>query len=343
VSVGARRSKADLVSGFTRWLGQHRPQWREPDVQLSRPQSGLSSETVFLDVRAHDGLHRLVARLPPVGEPLFPDYDLARQFQVQAALAGTTVPVAPPVAHEHDPSLIGAEFLLMPRVAGRTLTTAPPYVAAGWLHEAPAAEQADVLRRFLRTLAQIHRLPAHELGLGRLTGGGPDPASALDYWEHYLTWGTTDDDATLVYRDALAWCRAQLPAPVPASLLWGDPQLVNVVFDESGSAAAVLDWEMATVGPAEADLAWFLTLHEAAAETAGGDLPGFPDRTTVVEWYEVELGRPVRDLGWHEVFAQVRSGAIVLRIGELMRTAGLSASWTREVPQPRHLRRMIGV
>ena len=62
--------------------------------------------------------------------------------------------------------------------------------------------------------------------------------------------------------DALAWCRAHRPASdPPASLLWGDVRLGNVIFDADRRPAAVLDWEMTTIGAAEHDLAWYLTLE----------------------------------------------------------------------------------
>jgi aminoglycoside phosphotransferase (APT) family kinase protein len=124
--------------------------------------------------------------------------------------------------------------------------------------------------------------------------------------------------------------------------LWGDPQLTNLVLDDAGEIAAVLDWEMSGLGPAELDLSWFLVLHEHAGETAGTELPGYPGREAIIEWYEAAAGRKVADLHFYDVLANLRSGAIVLRIGAIMATAGHSATWTTQVPQPRHLARLIG-
>jgi aminoglycoside phosphotransferase (APT) family kinase protein len=165
----------------------------------------------------------------------------------------------------------------------------------------------------------------------------------VDYWEDYLGWATTDEAGAAVYRQAITWCRDNLPTtPPPTSLLWGDPQLTNLVLDDSGEIAAVLDWEMSGVGPAELDLSWFLVLHEHAAETAGADLPGFPGRDAILDWYQAAAGRELADLRFYDVLANLRSGAIVLRIGEIMASAGHPASWTSQVPQPRHLARLIG-
>jgi aminoglycoside phosphotransferase (APT) family kinase protein len=333
------RSRDALAAGFAAWFAA-REGSRPPPVRVERPQPGLSSDTVLLCV---DGSREYVARLPPVGDGLFPDYDLARQHRVQRALGDTPVPVAPPLALETDESWVGAPFLLMPRVAGRTLTTRPSYLTDGWLAETATETQAALVERFVATLAAIHRLDASGLDLGPLSGGGPDLPGMLDFWERYLDWTSAADEAAAIYHDALRWCRANLPPRPPApGLLWGDPQLVNLVIDEKGGIAAVLDWEMAGLGPAEVDLSWFLVLHEHAADTAGTDLPGWPGRAAVVDRYAALLGRDVADLHWYDVFANLRSGAIVLRIGALMSAAGHPATWTTGVPQHRVLSGLLG-
>ncbi len=332
------RSRAALADGFANWFGA-RDGCAPPLVTVERPQPGLSSDTVIVTV--NDG-EQFVARLPPVGGGLFPDYDLARQHRVQRALAATPIPVAPSLAYETDESWVGAPFLLMPKVAGNTLTTAPPYLTDGWLAEADNETQAALIEEFLDVLAAIHRLDPSDHDLGEVSGGGPELLGMLEFWGRYLDWASGDPEATAIYRRALQWCRENCPRSPPAGLLWGDPQLVNLVLDDGGGIAAVLDWEMAAFGPAEVDLSWFLVLHEHAVETAGADLPGWPGREAVVASYADKLGRELADLHWYEVLANIRSGAIVLRIGAVMAAAGHSPAWTAQVPQHRHLARLIG-
>ena len=330
----ASRSRKALAAGFTAWFEAR--DGTSPSVSIERPQPGLSSDTLLLDV---DGAG-YVGRLPPQGAGLFPDYDLERQAAVQRAVSATGIPAVPPVAMETDPKWVGSPFLLMPRVAGRTLTTNPSFITHGWLAEASAKAQAAMFRRFIDTLARIHQVDPTGIPA---TGGGPDLSGVIDYWERYLDWATDDADGVAIYRRAIAWCRDNHPASPPApSLLWGDPQLTNLVVDDAGDIAAVLDWEMSGIGPAELDLSWFLVLHEHAAETAGADLPGFPGRDTIIEWYQAAAHREVADLHFYDVLANLRSGAIVLRIGAVMAMAGHPASWTAQVPQPRHLARLIG-
>lgn len=334
-STGTRSRKL-LGRHLADWFAAHSNSPRPPAVAISRPQPGLSSDTLFAEVDDT----KYVVRLPPKGAGLFPDYDLTRQAQVQRAVADGGVPTAPVIAVESDPAWVGSPFVVMPRIEGHTLTTNPSFITHGWLAESSAQEQTAMFRRFVEMLARIHRIDTAAIPT---TGGGPDLPSVIDYWERYLDWATDDVASSAIYREAVAWCRRNVPAdPPPAGLLWGDPQLTNLVVDDAGEIAAVLDWEMAGIGPAEVDLSWFLVLQEHAAETAGAQLPGFPGRDAIIEWYEAAAGRAIADLHFYDVLANLRSGAIVLRIGSIMSMAGHSASWTAEVPQPRHLARLIG-
>jgi aminoglycoside phosphotransferase (APT) family kinase protein len=339
VAAGARRSRSELAVGFGAWLSER--EGVPTSVEVTRPDSGLSSETVLLESTSEHGQQSLVVRMPPSGDHLFPDYDLARQVRVQASLGATAVPVAEPLALETDPQWVGTAFLVMPRIQGRTLTNNPPYAGAGILHDATPEVQARVLDDMAQVLAQIHRLDLAALELGELSGGGPTLAGMLDYWEHFLTWATPDEEAAALYLQAVNRLRETIPATTQTCLLWGDPQLVNVVYDDDFQIAAVLDWEMATTGPPEVDLGWFLSLHEGACETAGMTMLGDPGRDAFIARYSSALGRPVADLDWFELFAHVRSGALVLRIGELMAQAGVPNTWTSQVPQLRHVRRLL--
>jgi aminoglycoside phosphotransferase (APT) family kinase protein len=113
------------------------------------------------------------------------------------------------------------------------------------------------------------------------------------------------------------------------SLVWGDPRFGNVVYDATLRPLALLDWEMASIAPAELDLAWFLGLHEISVGGAGADLPGFAPRDKIMGVYEQRLGRPVHGYQWFEVFSLVRSDSIYLRIRRMLLAAGLDEPWLR--------------
>jgi aminoglycoside phosphotransferase (APT) family kinase protein len=101
-------------------------------------------------------------------------------------------------------------------------------------------------------------------------------------------------------------------------LSWGDSRIGNVLYRDF-EPAAILDWEMASLGPAELDVAWLITLHaffEDVAKTY--ELPGLPDflrRDDVVAQYESLTGHTPRDLDFYCVYASTRHAIIMSRIG----------------------------
>ena len=145
----------------------------------------------------------------------------------------------------------------------------------------------------------------------------------LVWWGDYLEWAC-DGDAPVRLVDALAWCAANRPAEEPeGALLWGDVRFGNIVFDAATlRPRAVLDWDMASIGPAELDLAWFLALEALQVDLTGMSVAGFGDRAEAAGTIEGRLGRRLVDLDWFEVFALVRASAISTRIAVLFGRAG---------------------
>ncbi|MBK5288252.1 MAG: phosphotransferase family protein [Acidimicrobiia bacterium] len=321
------RDDEELRAGIERWLHSHVADLADATVAaLSRPTTGLSSDTVFVTATPRSGAStEWVVRLPPAGAGLFPTYDLGDQVAIQNGLSAAGIPTAAPASFEPDPSWLGAPFMFMPRCAGRVVTTNPPYLRVGWLADAPSATQHRLIGSFLTNLAALHRLDPS-------TAGTPMPIVALDAtldrWSDYLTWAAAGAPIPGYLVAARDWCEENLPAAPPEpTVLWGDVQLANCVFDDAGRVVALLDFELAGTGPAEMDLGWFLALHEMTVALNGGDLPGFGDRTSMLATYETSLGRSVEDLRWYQVFALVRSGAIMVRIARILAAQGVDDSW----------------
>jgi aminoglycoside phosphotransferase (APT) family kinase protein len=275
-----------------------------------------------------------------LGEGLFPTYDLRSQALVQERLATTGVPVAAPVAMEEELEWLGAPFLLMERIPGRVLLDHPPFLVEGWLRDRPPDDQDALHAGFVEVLARIHGLDWRSLGLAGLAKG-VGLAGELDWWTRYVGWAAGDAPPAVV-ADALGWCATHLPrSEPPPGLLWGDVRFGNVVFDESLRPAAVLDWEMASIGPPEVDLGWFLAMHELSVETAGTDLPGFPDAAATTARYEELAGRELADLAWYEVFALVRAAAIMVRMARILAAQGIEDSWLAGNPMLARLRTLL--
>jgi aminoglycoside phosphotransferase (APT) family kinase protein len=90
---------------------------------------------------------------------------------------------------------------------------------------------------------------------------------------------------------------------------------------------AVLDWEMAAIGPAEVDLGWWLFMYRFHTEgMQAPPIPGFPDDATTVAMWEAAVGRAARDVHYYQVLAGFRFGIIVLRAARKMVDAGQLAS-----------------
>ena len=150
----------------------------------------------------------------------------------------------------------------------------------------------------------------------------PNVAQRLGYYEHYMNWAYEGPKPTAI--KALAWLKANRPAEAhPPVLLWGDARIGNMIFDR-GVPKAVLDWETATFGQPEEDLAWFLYIDRHHSEGVYVPrLEGFPSREKTIVRYEKLLGRPVRDMAYYEVLSGFKFTVIMSRIAQAMIEWGL--------------------
>jgi aminoglycoside phosphotransferase (APT) family kinase protein len=138
----------------------------------------------------------------------------------------------------------------------------------------------------------------------------------------YLLWAAEGGSLPL-HEAAMAWLEANRPEEPPVGVNWGDARIGNMMFRDF-EPVAVFDWEMATLGPAEVDLAWWLVLERYSAEGNGQPpLPGFPSRAETIATYESLLGRPVRDLEYYEVWAALRFAIVLVRVIRMMTAHGV--------------------
>jgi aminoglycoside phosphotransferase (APT) family kinase protein len=290
-------------------------------VRCERPSEGFSSETVLCEALAHDGtIDSFVVRLPPLGPGAFPDYDLVLQAEAQNLVAAAGVPAPAPAEVVDDIEYLGSPFLAMPMVRGHV----PGSVALldRWIKRADHDERAHLYGELVAQLAAIHHVDVDGANaLPRRT-----IADELAYWQHYLDWYADGRQVVPVLDDALDWCRVHQPVVEPvATLLWGDVRLGNVVFGDDRRPVAVLDWEMASIGAPEHDVAWWLSLEAIQDELFGRRVDGFPPIADARQQYEAAVGRELIAIEWFEVFAMMRSTAVMTRLALLHEWAGLEA------------------
>jgi aminoglycoside phosphotransferase (APT) family kinase protein len=319
-------------AALEQWLAAALPEGVEPTiVGLDAPSTnGMSSETVLFDATWRDGTtrveHALVARIAPdpVNVPVFPTYDLGRQATTMQVVRDRCpdVPVPRVLWSEADPGVLGSPFFVMERVDGIVPPDILPYNFMSWLTEASPEERRRLQDSTVAVLASLHSIERPDECLSFLPG--PDGArSALarhvDEQRDYYEWVVADGQRSPLVEQSIAWLDAHWPADEgPVVLSWGDSRIGNVLYRDF-EPVAVLDWEMAALGPAELDLAWLVTLHaffEDVAKPFG--LPGLPDllrREDVVATYESLTGYTPRDLDFYCVYAATRHAIIMSRIG----------------------------
>jgi aminoglycoside phosphotransferase (APT) family kinase protein len=210
-----------------------------------------------------------------------------------------------------DADVIGAPFFVMERIAGEVLSTSLP---AGFDTPAQRERVADEL---IDALVELHAVDWSACGLegfGKPTGYLERQLRRfLGLWEHSRT------RELPAVEQVGRWLADNLPNPSPATaatIVHGDYRLGNVIYapldgDETPvRLAAILDWEMATIGDPLADLGYLLTHWYQADDPPGAftlqtftGLPGFPSRAEVVARYEARSGRSVPDLNWYVTLA----------------------------------------
>jgi aminoglycoside phosphotransferase (APT) family kinase protein len=315
-----------LRTGITTWLATRLPHGSTAvDVTgIDAPDAtGHSSETVLFDAAWTDAegtrrTDRLVLRTAPSGHTVFPVYDLGRQYRVMELVRDhSEVPLPPLRWYEADPTWIGSEFLVMGRVEGQVPPDRLPYTMDGWLLASSPEDQRRLQRSAVRALAAVHAVDWRSAGLDLLDQprfGRTGLDQQLGEYRHFLAWGRGDHPHHF-FHEVADWLQAHRPDPEPDPVLnWGDARIGNMVFRDH-EPVAVLDWEMATLGPREVDLAWFCLFERFfSAELDVPNLPGFAPTEQVVADYCEDAGCEVGDLGWYTVWAAYRYALVFMRL-----------------------------
>jgi aminoglycoside phosphotransferase (APT) family kinase protein len=289
--------------------------------------TGLSSLSGMLEVDG-DGLAapaRLVARLAPDASsvPVFPTYDLEKQFLVLDHLARHSEVPVPRVHHlELDARFLGVPFFVMDRIDGEIPPDILPYPFGSWLSEADRADQRRLQDAAVAALAGVHRVelsPELEPRL-RFDRAGRTPLHRhIAEVRGYYDWCATDGVRSSVIEEGFSWLEENWPksGAEGAVLSWGDARIGNMIFRDF-TPVALLDWEMVGLAPREVDLAWMIYLHrwfdDIAASIDIEPMRHFMRLPDVVATYEAGSGSVVRNLRFFLFYAALRHGIIMFRV-----------------------------
>ncbi|MBH0780769.1 phosphotransferase family protein [Nocardia bovistercoris] len=277
--------------------------------------SGGTQNEIY-DIRR--GEHRAVLRIPPPAAPADRDKGILREWRIIEALGGTDVPHPEAVAVCTDPAVLGRTFYLMGYIDGWS----PMQHQDRWpdpFHGDHAARGGLALQ-LAEGIALLSKVDWQGRGLHDL--GRPDGFHdrQVQRWTGFFERVKGREIEGM--ETATNWLKAHRPLDFVPGLMHGDYQWANVMYRDGGPArlAAIVDWEMGTVGDPKLDLAWMLqgwpedTSAPEATTSGYVDQRHMPSREQVVAHYAEVSGRQVDDLDYYLVLAQWKL-AIVLEQG----------------------------
>jgi aminoglycoside phosphotransferase (APT) family kinase protein len=278
----------------------------EGEVRASPIGEGHSNVTYLIE----RGADEFVLRRPP-RPPLPPSaHDVLREARLLGALAGTPARVPAVLAVGDDEQIIGAPFYVMELVEGDVIVASVPAA----LDSPP--ERRLIAEELIDALVEIHAVDWRAAGLedfGKPTGYLERQLRRFGgLWEHNKT------REIPAVESVGQWLADNLPESGPATIVHGDFRLGNTIYRAEAPAhlAAVLDWEMATIGDPLADLGYlcmFWTDSDDPAEGLRGDLgnvtraEGFPTRSELIARYEERSGRSMSNIRWYTTLALWKS------------------------------------
>ena len=269
------------------YLTQHVRGFAGP-LTVKQFKGGQSNPTYMLETPQR----RYVLRRKPPGKLLPSAHAVDREYRVIGALHAQGFPVAEPVVYCADESIAGTAFYVMDFVDGRVF----------WEPQMPGSdpsERAAIYDAMNATIARLHAFEPAAIGLGDFGKGENYVARQVERWSKQYRASETETIAPM--ESLIAWLPQHIPPAQPVRLVHGDFRLDNlIVARETPDVAAVLDWELSTLGDPLADftyhlMAWHMPQSESAAGTAtlvGHDLGalGIPPMADYVDDYVARTG-----------------------------------------------------
>jgi aminoglycoside phosphotransferase (APT) family kinase protein len=257
-------------------------------LTIKQFKGGQSNPTYLLETPER----KYVLRRKPPGKLLPSAHAVDREFRVISALHAQGFPVAAPLAYCADESIAGTAFYVMDCIDGRVF----------WEPQMPSSdpgERAAIYDAMNDTIARLHSFDPADIGLADFGKGENYVARQVERWSKQYRASETERIDEM--EQLIAWLPAHIPPAGPVRLVHGDYRLDNLIIAPAAPrVAAVLDWELSTLGDPLADfsyhlMAWHMPHSESAAGTAsliGHDLAalGIPPMADYVDDYVARTG-----------------------------------------------------
>ncbi len=295
------------VESVTRWV-EGNIEGVEGPLEFTRIKGGHSNLTY--EVRDAQG-RRLVLRRPPLGHLLPTAHDMNREWRFISAVHPTGVPAPPPLAFCEEPDVTGAPFYVMDFVEGYVLTD-PATTAKHFDDDA----RRGISESFVDVLADLHELEPDEVGLGDIARKEGYIARQLKRW--YGQWNASKTRELAAVDEIHDELQGRVPEQGPARIVHGDYRLGNCITGQDAKIAAVLDWEIATLGDPLADLGYVMSQWTqpdegpaSAHRVSPTSASGFISRNELLDRYARRSGRDVSQVEFYVAFSHWKSACIV--------------------------------
>ncbi len=249
-----------------------------------------------------------VVRRPPLGHVLATAHDMSREHRIIAALGPTAVPVAPAYGLCTDTDVNGAPFYVMGYIDGVVLDSPDKADLIG------VPERAKVSDDLIDVLADLHDVDVDAVGLGDLARREGYIERQLKRWT--TQWANSKTRELPAIDEVAERLAARIPPQHGVTIAHGDYRFGNCMVDpEHGRIAAVLDWELCTLGDPLADVG-YLGVYWTDPGGSGGrhndpsGAEGFPSYAELLERYATRTGRDVSGIDYYVAFASWRLAVI---------------------------------
>lgn len=297
------------VNAVEDWVRQNVPELTPPFSWI-RLEGGHSNLTY--QINDQNGRSAVIRR-PPQGELLPKAHDMSREWALIKALSTTNVPVPKPYGFCEDPGVTGAWFYIMGLIDGKPLYNSEDTQAL-----VPQSRRETLAHSFFDALADLHQVDPDAVGLGELGKRDSYVGRQIKTW--YRSWTSSVSGANFDDERAhslQAYFLEHLPDQGPIRVVHGDYGLHNCLFGADCTVAAIVDWEISTLGDPLADLAYALNPwpdpsdERPISPESATSLEGFPPRSVLAQRYAERTGRDLSNLSYYVAFNRWKSACIV--------------------------------